>query len=175
MLAELVEDTDYSHYLIVSDDGVVSPRALGAVCVLLDHHPVVTGWSNLDCIEAKVNLQRTPLPREIPDGLDVWDLYHFAEVLGHPDEAIPTYFGGMCLTGMSRSMWQRFPFGCYGTPGGGSDYHLSWRLQQASVPIVAARDGFVFHLKERWGQFDAQPDRQCLIGEAHRAVRIECA
>lgn len=174
VIAELIENSEHSHYLAVSDDGIVGQSALAAVLRLLDcGYPVVTGWSNLDCIEAKVNLQRTPLTKPVPDGVATWDLYHWAEVMSYPQEAVPTYFAGMCLTGMSRSLWRRFPFGVYGEPGASSDYHLSWRLQHAGVPIVAAREGFVFHLKERWGWGDIAAEKRLWL-EA-KEMRLVCA
>jgi len=171
-MADLVNVTDYSHYIVISDDAVVRQPALNAVLALLeDGHPVATGWSNLDCVEAKVNLQRTPLQSPVPL-VTGWDLYHFAEVMGYPEPVVPTFFGGMCLTGMSRELWQRFPFNCYGRPGGGSDYHLCWRLQEAGVPIAAAREGFVFHVKERWAEGDLDPKKRLLVGMVSPSVTI---
>lgn len=153
VFADIIEKTDYTHYLVVSDDVVVTQRAVNAVFKQLEMlHVVVTGWCNHDLIEPGVNLTRTPLPGyQHPTTREEWDWWHFAEVLSYPSSAVPTYFAGMCLTGMSREMWQRFPFDCYPLGHfGGSDYHLSWRLQEAGIPIVGARDGFVFHLKKSW-------------------------
>lgn len=170
VFAGIIEKTDYSHYIIVSDDVVVKQRAVDAVVACLEFHPVVTGWCNHDLIEPGVNLQRTPLPGyEHPTTREEWDWFHWAEVLSSPISWIGTYFAGMCLTGMSREMWQRFPFDCYPLGHfGGSDYHLSWRLQEAGIPIVAARDGFVLHLKKSWLGASPAP---LLLGYEYQGTR----
>jgi GT2 family glycosyltransferase len=69
-------------------------------------------------------------------------------------------------TCMSREMWREFPFGCFGTGSRGysSDFHLSRRLRDAGVPMVAARDGYVTHVKEQWNKLDRGEGRQLLVG-----------
>lgn len=67
-MARLVEETDYSHYIVVSDDVVATQDALDAVTRLLDRHPVVTGYCNLAEGNELVNLLRTPLPAAVQDG-----------------------------------------------------------------------------------------------------------
>src|ERR1017187_6257245 len=115
VFAGLIDNTDYSHYIITSDDVVVRQRAVDAVLDLLKAgHPVATGWCNHDLIEPGVNIQKTRLPSLAhPTTREQWNWYHFAEVLSYPTDAIPTYFTGMCLTGMSKEMWQQFPFDSY--------------------------------------------------------------
>lgn len=73
----------------------------------------------------------------------------------------------MSLTGMSRDMWRRFPLGVYtnGSVGWASDYHLSYRLGQAGIPIVAARAAYVDHVKERWQRHDRSHEKRLLVGE----------
>lgn len=173
VFADIIENTDYSHYIVVSDDVVVSQQAVDAVISLLFFHPVVTGWCNHDLIEPGVNLQKTPLPGYThPTTREEWDWYHWAEILSSPLYWIRTYFAGMCLTGMSRDMWQQFPFDCYPLGHfGGSDYHLSWRLQEAGIPIVGARDGFVLHLKKSW--LGASPAKLNL-GYEYQGTRWQC-
>ena len=80
----------------------------------------------------------------------------------------------MCLTGMSREMWQRFPFGvCEGSEvGWASDYSLCWRLQQAEVPIVAARDAHVLHVKTNWQTSETDPRKTLQIGHVEPKVTI---
>ena len=64
----LVEESAYSHYVVVSDDVVATQAALDAVLRLLDQHPVVTGYCNLAEGNELVNLLRTPLPAAVQDG-----------------------------------------------------------------------------------------------------------
>jgi len=41
------------------------------------------------------------------------------------------------------------------------------------VPIIAARDGFVRHVKARWNYVDDTPGRQLLIGVEPSGVRLD--
>lgn len=172
--ARVVAETDYSHYLTIADDGVVRQSALDAVLALLASHPVATGWSNLDATEARVNLTRSPLTMPAPHP-NAYDMYHWQEVMGYPSPVVPTYFAGMCLTGMSRDMWLRYPFDVYGDEyesGHGSDYRLCLQLQQDDIPIVAAREGYVYHVKERWSLPDRAEEKRLLIGKVAPTVTI---
>lgn len=175
VFADVIASTDYTHYLAVSDDAVVTRDALDAVLDLLerDAAPVATGWSNLDSTLATVNLTRSPLLGDWPVP-EAYDFYHWSEVLG-AGPVVPTFMAGMCLTGMSRGMWREFPFACFGSPeqsGFASDFHLCLRLQEARVPIVAARGGFCFHVKERIGHNDVAEDRRMYIGPEYQRVTI---
>ena len=167
VMAALVEETDHDPVLVCADDCIVTQGAVDAVLGLLaEGHPVVTGWCRLDRTHEQVNLSTIPLADETP----AESSYRFpaAEwVRDYPDPAVPTYFAGMALTGMSRDMWLRFPLDCYsnGQAGWGSDYHLSRRLGLAGIPIVAAREGYVDHVKEVWMRNDLAADKRLLIGE----------
>jgi hypothetical protein len=141
-LPAAVELSDYSHYVAVSDDVVVTPEAVGALLDVIRRTVginAVTGWCNLDqgshAHLANISLSRLPAERPSVGS------YSFAEAAVLEQAKSPTvrsWFAGMCLTGMSRRLWQQFPFRVYrGQRGKGfaSDYHLSWRLQQANVPV----------------------------------------
>lgn len=137
----------YDWLWVVSDDAIVRPYALAAVRALMRKHPVVTGYSQRTHDNWVVNLSKSPLRAPHPS-VDAYDFLTYAEVVSYPDEAVPTWFAGMSLTGMSTEMWARFPFGCYGgagrdgNTGYSSDFFLSYRLQENQIPIVAAREGF---------------------------------
>ena len=161
-IAEVIDSTQYDNYIVVSDD-VVVPRvalrvienALRASSGLLD--AVFTGYCNLALTDWRVNLCKTPVgddphPRS-------YDFITYQDAVSAP---IPlgSYFAGMCLTGMSRELWQRFPFGCFGVgqhAGNASDLHLSLRLQEASVPVLAPPEAFCLHVKQNWNEYDQEP------------------
>lgn len=163
VISDVIAVTDYDHYTVVSDD-VVTPRAAYDA---VEHHlaegaPVVTGYCNLAANDWRVNLCKTPVG-ETPHPRS-YDFYTLEEAVAHADP-IPTYFTGMCLTGMSRAMWQRFPFECYGVgkhAGNASDLHLSRRLQEAGVPIIAPPEAFCLHVKQRWNEHDTDPQKAFL-------------
>lgn len=158
---------------ILSDDTVPTRAALDEVLALAQPGRVTTGWCNLDDASDLVNLSTEPLATSTP----TTTAYTFptrAWVEAHDTLEVPTYFAGHCLTFMDRDLWDRFPWECHGGPPGyASDLMLSWRLQEAGVPIVAARDGFVRHVKARWNYVDDTPGRQLLIGVEPSGVRFD--
>ena len=155
---------------VLSDDTQPTPEALAAVLALADIGEVVTGYCNLDDASELVNLSSKPLtgctPRE--------GIYTFptrAQVEAALGPAVRTYFAGHCLTFMWRELWDRFPFACHGGPPGyASDLMVSWLLQEADLPIYAAREGFVRHVKARWNYIDETPGRSLLIGKEPSAI-----
>jgi hypothetical protein len=150
---DAVEHTDYDVILNLSDDCVVTQAALDAVLALLDDgHPAATGWCRMAVGMESVNLCDRPLSADVPWAKPFpYSLMNRTDVVRYPDEVVPTHFMGMSLTGMTRDLWQRYPYGCYTERrprGQSSDFHLSARLRDAGVPMVAARSGEVQHLKE---------------------------
>jgi GT2 family glycosyltransferase len=126
------------------------------------------------CLVADDCITRRPLMGETPT-VGAYDFYSFLEVEDWPGETLPTGFVGFALTCMSREMWREFPFGCFanGPRGYASDFHLTRRLRDAGVPMVAARDGYVTHVKEQWNKLDRAPEKRLMIGEAPPGVRHE--
>lgn len=175
-IAELIESTDYDVYLACADDCVVDPSAVDAVLALLDEYPVATGWCRLDRTHDFANITTEPLRGDRPVE-DAYSWWRADDVFAYPSVAVPTFFTGMCLTAMSRDLWLRYPYRVYGEsgPGYSSDFRLSVRLRDDGVPIVAAREGYVEHLKERWLRLDEDPEMRLLIGEIPAEVTIETA
>ena len=168
---EIMEKAEgYDRLIIFSDDAVVRQPALDAVISLLDvGHPVVTGYGNLDMSDFRVNLNKAPLQdQSYPDA---YDFYTLGEVWSYPDEAVPTTVVGFALTGMSYELWQRFPFQAHQ----GSDWSLSRRLTDAGIPMVAAREGFVWHVKEQWDppRLDVDPRKRLYVGEEPPELVLE--
>ena len=155
---------------VLSDDTEPTREALAAVLELASPDRVTTGWCNLDDTSELVNLSTEPLATSTP----TTTAYTFptrAWVEAHDTREVPTYFAGHCLTFMHRDLWRRFTWECHGGPPGyASDLMLSWRLQEAGVPIVAARDGFVRHVKARWNYVDDTPGRELLVGKEPAGV-----
>lgn len=169
VIGDIVDQTAYSHYLACSDDGVIPEFALEAVLdALADGHPVVTGYSNLDQNDMRVNLTKRPFRNTTTSTMEDYDLYHLAEVLGWPDPLVPTCFAGFALTGMTRDMWLEYPYRSQNVP---SDFNLSRRLQADGVPIVAPKDGMMWHVKELINHPDTENRKRLLIGEVAAGVR----
>jgi hypothetical protein len=159
-----------THLCVVSDDVIVTQRALTAV---LQHHDlgVVTGWCNLDEVRNEVNLSDKPLTNRIPHE-DAYTMPTVWEVLEGPSLR-PSWFTGMCLTTAPLSVWTDFPFRVYGAGAGcASDYNMSLRLQDAGIPITAIREGFVRHLKAKWNTADRTDGRE-LVFDGERVVWLD--
>jgi hypothetical protein len=174
VIAELVETSGYTHFVCVSDDVVVPQRAVDAVYGLFEEHDVVTGWCNVDVHDGRCTVVDAPLGGDGQNPTrDDYHWTHWTYAAHHPERAVRTWFGAMCLTGMTREMWRFFPFDVLGpTVGWASDYSLCWRLQQADVPIFAARDGDCLHVKERWDTPCIDPRKRLLVGEVEPRVTI---
>lgn len=182
VIASIVRDETihFTHLCLVSDDCVVEQPALDAVLIhaylseMADERCAVTGYCRLDSTHPEVNITRRPLMGDVPTA-GAYDFYRYDDVVTWPQTFLPTGFVGFALTCMSREMWRRFPFGVFGSEqqAWSSDFHLSMRLRDAGVPMVAARDGYVHHVKETWNRLDQAPEKRLLIGEKPAGVEIE--
>lgn len=178
--AETVDATSYRFYLVVSDDGIVTDAAVELVVALLeDGHPAVTGYCNLDEGSRFANLTKQPLTGDVPGEGSYGPLYTVDEADGWPEPAVPTGFMGMSVTGMGRDLWREFPFAAFGgpwpSPSFASDFHLSSRLRDAGVPMVAARGAFTEHVKVRVNERDDTPGREIRVGFDPAEVLLEVA
>jgi hypothetical protein len=174
-MAQLIEDTDYDVYLSCADDCIVSQEAVDAVVALLDAgHPVATGWCRLDRTHEYVNLTTEPIRGDRPT-VNAYSWWRYDDVMAWPDEEVPTHFMGMSLTAMPRELWQRYPYRVFGHdgPGYSSDFNLSMRLRNDGVPMIAAKSGFVDHVKETWNHGDKDPAKRLRIGEMPAGVTLD--
>jgi hypothetical protein len=171
VIPQVIAECDHDMVGAISDDGQPTPDALRAVLDLARPGRVATGWSTLDDTSELVNLSTRPLLSDVPSP-GVYTMPTRAWVEAHDTPEVPTYFAGFSLTFMERALWERFPFQIYGDPPGCcSDFMLSWRLQQAGIPIVAARDAWHRHVKTTWNTTDHAPGRGLLIGKETSGVR----
>lgn len=156
---------DYDRWILAGDDMIARQHALDAVLSLHDEgYPVVTGWSNIAHSDLRANLTKTPLVGDVPT-VGAYDLYHCEEVFGHPSPAVKTWLTGFTLCCASVDMWRAYPFSVYGGhPGYGSDFSFSKRLELDGIPIIAAREGFCWHVKENWNQVDRDERKRSYVG-----------
>lgn len=156
---------EYDYVFLVADDVVVFPGALDAVLSLAENLDVVTGYTRLDSTSPFVNITKRPLAGDVPVA-GAYEFFRYEEVASAETAAVSTGFVGFALTGMRRALWDEFPFAVFGSPPGySSDFALSVRLRDAGVPMFAARDGYVEHVKEEWNRLDTEPRKRLLLGE----------
>lgn len=162
-IPDVLAATDHDPILVLSDDTIPTQQALDAVLTLWERKrqpAVATGFCNLDVTSQYVNLTRRPFG-SWHSTTDAYDFYTQAEI---GDSLLPvrSWFTGMCLTCMSRDLWERFPFQTY--EGRSSDFMLSRRLQHDNIPILAPTEAMVWHVKERWNLIDQAPDKRLHLG-----------
>lgn len=155
----------YERAFIVSDDALPRPHVLKLLQKLLSaKYPVVSAYCNLASDDFRTNLTKTPL--RTPISKESYDLYTVGEVMERRDPLVPTFYTGFCLTGMSTDLWRKYPYQVEtdGADHMAADFNLSRRLTDDGVPIVAHRDAFIWHVKERWSENDQEDRKKLLIG-----------
>jgi len=171
-----ISDTPYDFYVVVSDDAIVRQHALSGVLEALEEGaPVATGYSQRTHSDWVVNVTSGPLRTKHPSA-ESYDFRLYKEVVSWPEPLVPTWFTGMSLTGMSREMWQKYPFGCFTNgqeSGYASDFHLSRRLQDHKVPIVAVREAFCYHWRTEWQHTNNPEDEVPFVGSVVPSVILE--
>lgn len=163
--------TNYDRYTIISDDAEPTREALDLVLGLHDEYPehCVTGYCNFDKVLPYVNLCWNKL-KPPPPQMDSYRFMKRVEVEALPAKTVQTSFTGLSFTTMTRDLWLQFPLHCT-SYGGQMDYQLSYELQTAKVPVIAHRDAFILHHKDKFGVYpDASPEKQLLIDVRPRAV-----
>ena len=181
VISTIVENTDYTHYFILSDDGIHTVNAWNHLIDTLDDgHPVATGYVNLTAEDMRVNITKTPFKDPDWSTADDYDFWHLSEVMAWDTDTKQTYFAGYGPTGMTRDMWLEFPYayrifkhvsGVHKSVP--SDWWLSRRLTDASVPIVAHKAAFNWHVKETLAGEDVDPAKGWLIGKVAPQVSWE--
>ena len=176
VIPEVIANTYYKRYMIISDDTVVTQGAVESVLMTHDQSPeaVACGWVNVDNTGDRSTYNPEPL-RHLTGGMPPASAYGFASIDQtrqlDPRKAHRTYFHGMVLATMSRELWQRYPFGSYA--GCASDYHQCLRLQLDDVPIWTHPDAYVYHLKEIQNRLDKNPVHALQIGKRPSRVMLE--
>lgn len=167
-----IRETDFDAYGLIADDCIASQEAIDAVLAAFENgSDPVTGWTTLDSESAFSNVAIEPLIGDEPHaGAYEWWL---AEDLEGESSLLECHFMGFALTFMSRQLWLRFPFDCYGEPGFASDFHLSRRLRDAGVKMTVEPAARIEHLKERWNEPDQDPVKRLRLDLPKRVTVIE--
>lgn len=146
VIADVIASTDHDVIGLISDDTVPGQEALDLILESFEPSSVFTGYCNMDEDREEVNLSKTPLViKEIATA----DCYQFPtrEEVDNHKGLYRSFFTGFAMTFMSRDMWLKYPFDCWGDPGYQSDYRLSRRLQDDDVKIWAPPGAFMPHLR----------------------------
>ena len=168
VIPRVIEESDFDYYIAVSDDVIAWTGAYDSVRRALEEekYVVATGYCNLDPFCGMTSLTKSP-PREPYATEQCYDWISFRDL---PDRKfIRTYHPSFAMTGMSRAMWAKYPWRCWGSSGvhgWAADLDLGVRLAADGVPIFAPRDAFIYHTKMDWREVDHQVhvERKLYVG-----------
>lgn len=140
---QVIAETDYDRYSIVSDDAIVSQEAYAAILAAHDAYDwcCVTGWCKMTAASPLTNITTAPLG--YPPDADAYQLMP-ADWMPIQPPIFETWFAGYCLTTMSRQLWLEHP---HPQSMAMNDYYQSRSLTAAGIPILCARDGYIEHVK----------------------------
>lgn len=178
VIPRIVENTSYDNYIVTSDDVIANRKAHDAVLDMLDAYELTTGYVRITPYTMYLNVVKKPLRGEPPAVVDyAW--YTLKEV-PYERAIMRTWFLGMAWTALRRELWLRFPFGAYngGTFDGiMSDYHLSYRLQNAGFEMYFDTQAKFVHLSHHkdylMGTMQPQVTINHTNGESTRMHYIE--
>ena len=177
---KFIRETNYSHYIVMSDDGVVSKKAADTILKYgeMKEYEVFTGWMNMHIMpdgnfsnESTICLGWIPEWR-YPDGPEreeypEWQTMSWVKTLP-PDEVIRTAMANFAMTIAERELFLKFPLQTHKNKRA-SDHHLSYRLQRAGVKVYTHPDAFVKHLRKGWNAWK----HNWLVGNVKPEIRYE--
>ena len=155
---EFVATTNYSHYLINSDDVIVYKEAFDCVMNYAESYKVFTGWVNMhmngDQMSDISNITngRLTLKGDFPlrDDFPPWQTIESVRRLIGPRL---TSYASFAISCFAREVLIRYPLQTYSN-GNSSDHHLAYRMQNENIyKVYTDRDAFCLHLRQGWGPY----------------------
>ena len=156
---KFIKETNYSHYIVMGDDGVVSKKAANTILKYgeMKEYDVFTGWMNMHLEkdgsysrESTVNVNQLKYwtQTEGPEREDYPPWVPVEEVQNHTG-IIQISMANFAMTIAERDIFLKFPLQTH-INGRASDHHWSYRLQQAGVTVHTHTDAFIKHLRRGW-------------------------
>lgn len=153
---KFVRETDYTHYIINSDDVIVYKRAIDNVLTNAPYYDVYTGWSNQhfenDKMSALTNVclgffrdlkGHSPEKEEYPQ----WELVNDVLSKSFIRQTSNACFSITCF---KKQVLLDYPLQTWPNTNA-SDHHISMRIQRgAKYTIWTHRDAFCRHLRRGW-------------------------
>tara|TARA_B100000029_G_C17410993_1_gene900746 strand:- start:183 stop:935 length:753 start_codon:yes stop_codon:yes gene_type:complete len=154
---KFVQNSDYTHYLISSDDLIVWKRAIDNVLMNAPNYDVYTGWLNMHFVENKMSsisnvcygLFNT-LQGNWPERSDYPPWETINDVLSNMFIR-QTSLASFAISCFKKQVLLDYPLQTYSKPVS-SDHNISYRIQRgAKYTIWTHRDAFCRHLRQGWG------------------------
>jgi len=155
-----VRETNFSHYIVMGDDGVVSKEAADAILKYGEKvkYDVFTGWMNMHLEEdgsfSKISTvcqgSFPPLTNKAVgpgrEGYPPWKTVKWVE---SQEGFIQTAVANFAMSIARREMFLKFPLQTYPNSCS-SDHHWSYRLQRAGIKVWTHPEAFIKHLRRGW-------------------------
>ena len=178
---KFIKETDYSHYIVMGDDGVVSKKAADTILKYgeMKEYDVFTGWMNMHLVEdGSYSRESTICLGWIPewdqryDGPErneypPWQPMSWVDTMP-PDQVIRTAMANFAMTIAEKELFLKFPLQTHKL-GRASDHHWSYRLQRAGVKVYTHPDAFIKHLRKGWTPWR----HNWLVGNVEPEIRYE--
>ena len=159
---KFVRESNFSHYIVMSDDGIVSKKAADTILKYgekISYKEVFTGWMNMHIEEdGSFSKISTVCPGTFPPkifstrngpGREGYPPWKSMEWVKKQEGFIPTAMANFAMSIARREMFLRFPLGVH--PNGcASDHHWSYRLQNAGIKVWTHPEAFIKHLRRGW-------------------------
>ena len=175
-----IKETNFSHYIVMGDDGVVSKKAADTILKYgeMKEYDVFTGWMNMH-IEPNGNFSRESticlgwIPEwksaEGPDREEYPEWQPMSWVANLPqDKVIRIAMANFAMTIAERELFLRFPLQTHRNERA-SDHHWSYRLQRAGVKVYTHPHAFIKHLRQGWAPWRIN----WLVGKVESEIRYE--
>ena len=153
---KFVRNTDYTHYLISSDDLIVYKRAIDNVLMNALNYDVYTGWLNMhfdgNTMSSLSNvcygIFKTP-PSHGPERED-YPAWETLNVVLSKTFIRQTSIASFSISCFKKQVLLDYPLQTYSNTNA-SDHHISYRIQRgAKYTIWTHRDAFCRHLRQGW-------------------------
>ena len=173
-----IKETNYSHYIIMSDDGVVSKQSADAIlkCGERTKEDVFTGWMNM---HLEKDDSYSHISTVYPGTLSVFDTGIGPEREDYPPPApmqwvvnqpgfIRTAVANFAMSIAPRELFLDYPLKTWPN-GRASDHYWSLQLQFGGIKIWTHPEAFVKHLRKGWSPLR----KNWLVGKVKPEIIIE--
>ena len=156
---KFVKKTNFSHYIVMGDDGIVSKKAADAILKFGEiEDGVFTGWMNMHLEKDGSLSEMSTVSRGVlPNIIDVgrgpvrsdYPEWFPVEWVINEQGFIRTVMANFAMSIAKREIFLQFPLSTWPN-GRSSDHWWSFQLQRAGIEVWTHTDAFVKHLRRGW-------------------------
>ena len=157
---QYIKETNHSHYIVMSDDGVVSKQAADTILKYgeMTEYDVFTGWMNMHIERdgtfsyiSTVSQGRLPeiLENEKGPSREEYPAWLPMKWVENQVGVIRTRMANFAMSIAHREIFLKYPLMTW--PNGRASDHLwSFQLQEGGLKVWTHPDAFIKHLRQGW-------------------------